>query len=195
MAKFKAAILVGSLRKDSYNLKLAKAIIKLGKDKFDAQILNIGDLPLFSQDLEPNFPAQATRLKNEISGADAVLFVTAEYNRSIPGVLKNAIDWASRPYGTNSFAGKPTAICGASPGAVGAACSQQHLKPVLTYLDTILMGEPEVYLQFKEGLIDAEGNVTVDGTKKFLQGFVDKYATWVNRHLASAAPAQKAAAG
>lgn len=195
MTKFKTAILVGSLRKDSSNLKFAKAIANLGKDKFEAKILNIGDLPLFNQDLEGSFPAQATRLKNEIAAADSVLFVTAEYNRSIPGVLKNALDWASRPYGTNSFAGKPAAVCGTSPGAIGSACAQQHLKPVLEYLNVLLMGQPEVYLQFKEGMIDADGNITVDGTKKFVQGFVDAYANWVNRQLANAAPAQKAAAG
>ncbi|MGE3622630.1 MAG: NADPH-dependent FMN reductase [Bdellovibrionales bacterium] len=184
MPKFKTAIIVGSLRKDSINLKLGKALAKLGGEKFDAQFVQIGDLPLFSQDLEANFPAQATRMKNEIAAADAVLFVTPEYNRSIPGVLKNAIDWGSRPYGKNSFAGKPTAICGASGGSLGTACAQQHLKPVLIYLEALLMGQPEVYLQFKEGAIDAEGNIADDGTKKFLQKFVDKFSVWVERYRA-----------
>lgn len=182
MTKFKTAIIVGSLRKDSINLKLARALAKLGADKFDAQVLNIGDLPLYNQDLETNFPAQATRLKNEILAADAVLFVTPEFNRGMPGVLKNALDWASRPYGKNAFAGKPAAVCGASPGAIGTACAQQQLKPVLNYLDTSLMGQPEMYLQFKEGLIDADGNVSNPDTQKFLQGFVDKFALWVARH-------------
>src|SRR4051812_21366813 len=112
MSKFNVAIIVGSLRKESINLKLAKALAKLGKDKFDVQFVQIGDLPLYNQDLEANFPEQATRLKNEIKNADAVLIVTPEFNRAMPGPLKNAIDWASRPYGANSFAGKPAAICG-----------------------------------------------------------------------------------
>lgn len=183
MTKFKVAIIVGSLRKDSINLKLGKALAKLGQDKFEAQFLNIADLPLYNQDLEENFPAQATRLKNEILNADAVLFITPEYNRGIPAPLKNALDWASRPYGKNAFAGKPAALCGASPGAIGSACAQQQLKPVLSYLDVLLMGQPEIYLTFKEGLIDAEGNVSNDDTKKFLQGFVDKFSAWVERQI------------
>lgn len=179
MKKFKLAIIVGSLRKESFNLKLAKAIEKLGGDKFEAQFLQISDLPLYNQDLENNFPAEATRFKNEIKNSDAVLFVTPEYNRSIPAPLKNAIDWASRPYGKNSFAGKPAAICGASIGVIGTACAQNSLKPVLIYLDTILMGSPELYFHFKEGVIDGENNVSDDHTKKFLQGFTDKLVAWV----------------
>jgi chromate reductase len=194
MSKFKVAVIVGSLRRDSINLKLAKAIAKLGKDKFDAIFLQIGDLPLYNQDLEASFPAQATRLKEEIQGADAVLFVTPEFNRGMPGPLKNAIDWASRPYGKNAFAGKPAAVCGASPGAIGTACAQHNLRPTLGYLDVILMGQPELYLQFKEGLIDGEGNIGNDDTKKFLQGYVDKFAAWIARHVQSAAaPAKRAA--
>jgi chromate reductase len=185
MAKFKVAVIVGSLRKDSYNLKLGKALAKLGSDKFEAQFLNIGDLPLFNQDLEANFPAQATRLKNEIQAADAVLFVTPEYNRGMPGPLKNAIDWASRPYGKNAFNAKPAALCGASPGAIGTACAQQELKAIFCYLNMILMGQPEMYLQFKEGMIDAEGNVSNDDTRKFLQGFVDKFSAWIEHHAAA----------
>jgi chromate reductase, NAD(P)H dehydrogenase (quinone) len=192
MAKFKTAVIVGSLRRDSYNLKLAKAISKLGKDRFDAQFLQIGDLPLFSQDLEANFPAQATRLKNEVSGADAVLIVTPEYNRGIPGPLKNAIDWASRPYGKNSFAGKPAAICGASPGAIGTACAQASFKAILNYLDVVLMGAPEVYFQFKEGIIDGDGNIANEDSKKFLQKFTDNFANWAERHIAGAAAAGQA---
>ena len=191
MAKFKAAVIAGSLRKDSFNLKLAKALVRLGEEKFEAAFVNIGDLPLYNQDLEENFPAQAERMKNEIRAADAVLFVTPEYNRGIPGPLKNAIDWASRPYGTNAFAGKPAAVCGTSPGAIGTACSQQHLKPVFNYLDIILMGQPELYLHFKEGLIDDEGHIDNDGTRKFLQGFVNKFATWVEYHGHHAAPPQE----
>ena len=180
---FTTAIIVGSLRKDSTNLKLAKALAKLGKDKFTAKFVEIGDLPLFNQDLEANVPAPVTRMKKEIEGADAVLFVTPEYNRSMPAPLKNAIDWASRPYGKNSFAGKPSAIIGTSPGAIGTACAQHNLRPTLAYLDVILMSQPEAYVQFKDGLIDAEGNISNDGTQKFLQTYVDKFTAWVERHI------------
>ena len=182
MKKFNIAVIVGSLRKDSHNLKLAKAIAKLGADKFDVHISAIADLPLYNQDLDDQFPAQATRLKQEIESSDAVLFVTPEYNRSVPGVLKNAIDWASRPYGKNSFAKKPVALCGASVGVIGSACAQNGLKHTLSYLDTALMGQPEVYLQFKDNLIDFDGNISDAGTQKFLQGFVDQFVSWIEKH-------------
>lgn len=185
MAEFKVAVIVGSLRKDSMNLKLAKALAKLGQSHFSTQFVQIGDLPLFSQDLENPMPQQVARLKKEIEEADAVLFVTPEYNRGMPGPLKNAIDWASRPYGKNSFKAKPAALCGASPGAIGTACSQHNLHPTLSYLDVVLMGQPEVYFQFKEGIIDAEGNIASDDTKKFLQKFVDTFAAWISQHGAS----------
>lgn len=178
----KVAIIVGSLRKESINLKLAKALSRLGQGKIETTFVNIADLPLFSQDLEAAVPAAVTRMKNDIEGATAVLFVTPEYNRSMPGPLKNALDWASRPYGKNSFAGKPAALCGASVGNIGAALAQAHIKPVLNYLDLTLMGQPEMYLHFTEGLIDTDGNVANDNTKKFLQGFVDKFAAWIDKH-------------
>jgi chromate reductase len=192
MAKSKVAVIVGSLRKDSMNLKLAKALAKLSSARIDAHIVQIGDLPLFSQDLENPMPAPVARLKKEIEGADAVLFVTPEYNRGMPGPLKNAIDWASRPYGKNSFAGKPAALCGASPGSIGSACAQHNLRPTLDYLDVILLGQPEVYFQFKEGVIDGEGNITSDDTKKFLQKFVDTFAAFIERHGAGQKKAQAA---
>ena len=185
MDKYTVAVLVGSLRQESFNLKLARALAKLGEDKFDMKFTQIGDLPLYNQDLETSFPAPASRLKNDIINADAVLFVTPEYNRSLPGVLKNAIDWASRPYGKNAFAGKPVAICGTSPGATGTACSQNHLRPVLMYLDVVLMGQPELYLQFRDNLIDSEGNVSNEGTRQFLQKFIDRYAQWVGDQLSA----------
>jgi chromate reductase len=179
---FKVAVIVGSLRKESTNLKLAKAFIALGKGKFEANILNIADLPLFNEDLEKDFPAQATRMKNEIAAADAVLFVTPEYNRSMPAPLKNAIDWASRPYGKNSFAGKPGAIAGTSPGTIGTAVAQHNLKGTLSYLDVHMMGQPEMYVQFKPDMIDASGNVASEDTKKFFQKFVDAFAQFVEGH-------------
>lgn len=176
------AIIVGSIRKDSYNLKLARALEKLGGKHFTATHVRIDDLPLFNQDLESALPASVTRLKQEIEAADGVLFVTPEYNRSIPGVLKNAIDWASRPYGSNSFSGKPSAICGTSPGVIGTAVAQAHLRSVVAgFLSSPVMGQPELYLAFKDGLIDADGNVTNEDTKKFLQSYVDHFADHVAR--------------
>lgn len=182
MEKYQVTVLVGSLRKDSINLKLAKAITKLAAKKLTMHIVNIGDLPLFNQDLEADFPAPALRLKQEIEAADAVLFITPEYNRSIPAPLKNAIDWASRPYGKNSFSQKPAAICGASIGAIGAACAQQALKSILVYLDVVLMGQPEVYFHFKDNAIDADGKINDVNTEKFLQSFADCFVTWIEKH-------------
>ncbi len=176
MAKSKLTIIVGSLRKDSINLKLAKTIAELGLDLFESNFAQIDDLPLFNQDLETDFPASATRLKTVLNAADGILIVTPEYNRSMPGVLKNAIDWASRPYGTNSFAKKPVGIMGTSMGAIGTACSQHTLRPVLNYLDVILMGQPEVYFQYKKETFNTEE------TKKFLKNYVDQLAAWVERH-------------
>ncbi|HEY8189773.1 MAG TPA: NAD(P)H-dependent oxidoreductase [Micavibrio sp.] len=187
---FKVAVIVGSLRKDSMNLKLGKALGKLGQSKFQTSFLRIDDLPLFNQDLESALPASVVRLKNEIESADAVLFVTPEYNRSVPGVLKNAIDWASRPYGKNSWAGKPAAIAGASPGAVGAAVAQNHLRSIAGgFLDMKLMGQPELYLNFKDGAISEDGAVADEGTRKFLQSYADRFAGWIEAHSAKQAKA------
>ena len=182
MGKYTVAAIVGSLRKDSHNLKLAKAIARLAAPKLELKIVNISDLPLFNQDLEAEFPASATRLKQDIDAANAVLIVTPEYNRGIPGPLKNAIDWASRPYGKNSFSQKPTAICGASVGTIGTACAQQALKPILNYLDVILMGQPEVYFHFKENAIDFDGKIHDENTEKFIQNFVDRFVGWIEKN-------------
>lgn len=184
MGKIKVAVLVGSLRKDSFNRKLARAVEKLAPDGFEFQHLRIDDLPLYNQDFDGDYPAEGKRLKQEVEAADALLFVTPEYNRSMPGVLKNALDIGSRPWGTNSFAGKPGAAIGISVGAPGTSMAQQHLRNVLLYLDVRLMGQPEVYVQFKDGLVDGEGTIGDPDTKKFLQGFVDAYAAWVTRALA-----------
>ncbi len=175
------AVIVGSIRRNSINRKLADALAQLAKPKDEYTYSRIDDLPLFSQDLEPSPPASVTRLKGEIEAADGVLIVTPEYNRSIPGVLKNAIDWASRPYGKNSFDGKPTAAIGTSMGSVGTAAAQQHLRSILGYLNVILMGQPEGYIAFKQGLIDADAKITDEGTRKFLQGYVDAFSAWVER--------------
>jgi chromate reductase, NAD(P)H dehydrogenase (quinone) len=180
----KVAVLIGSLRKDSFNRRLARAIEGLAPDELAFQPLRIDGLPPYNQDFDGNYPAPCQQLKQQIEAADALLFVTPEYNRSIPGVLKNAIDIASRPWGTNSFAGKPGAVIGASIGATGTALAQQHLRNVLAYLDVPLLGQPEVFVQFKDdGPVDAEGNITVQSTRKFLQDFVDRYVQWLHTML------------
>lgn len=175
MAKLKLAIIVGSNRRESINRKLAQALAKLGEGAFDASFVQIDDLPMFNQDLEPNRPESTLRLKREIEAADAILIVTPEHNRSIPAVLKNAIDWASRPYGKNSWAGKTVAVTGTSGGAVGTAVSQNELRMILTNLAGAVVGG-QVFVTFKEDLIDAQHNVTNEATRGFLQGFLDNFA-------------------
>jgi chromate reductase len=181
----KVAVLVGSLRKESINRRLANAIAKLAPSRFSFQQVLIADVPLYNQDLDANMPEAAQRLKREISAADAVLFVTAEYNRSIPGVLKNAIDTASRPYGQSAFAGKPGGVIGASIGAIGSALAQQHLRNVLAYLDVPTLGQPEAFIHFTDGLIDEAGTVSNDKTRAFLQSWVDRYVGWVDAKLSA----------
>jgi chromate reductase len=172
---------VGSLRKESHNRKLATALIRLGPADFNFKELRIGDLPLYNQDDDRSQAPEVQRLKSELRTVDAVMFVTAEYNRSIPGVLKNAIDHASRPYGQSAWAGKPAGLIGASPGAVGTAIAQSHLRSVLAFLDMPLLAQPEAYIQVKEGLFDEAGNIANPETRKFLHGWMDKYAAWVKR--------------
>ena len=181
MPLINVAVLVGSLRKESINLKLARAVEKLASSELNFNYIQIGDLPLYTQEFDAEYPHACKRLKEAIKASDALLFVTPEYNRSIPGVLKNAIDIGSRPWGTNSFAGKPGAIIGASPGAAGTSMAQQHLRNVLAYLDVTTLGQPEVFIQFKDGMIDSEGKISNADTQKFLQGFVDRYVAWVKR--------------
>ena len=174
-------VVVGSLRKDSINRKLAQALIKLGPPDFTFKDLRIGDLPLYNQDDDQSQAPEVQRLKSDLRAVDAVIFVTAEYNRSIPGVLKNAIDHASRPYGQSAWAGKPAGIVGASIGAISTAVAQLHLRTILAYLDMPTLGQPEVYLQVKDGFFDDAGNIANASTRKFLHGWMDKYVTWVKR--------------
>jgi chromate reductase len=181
----KIAVLVGSLRRDSINLKFAKALSKLGGSQFDFHFVELGDLPIYNEDLWENPLPSVLRLKKDIAAADAVLFVTPEYNRSIPPVLKNAVDWGTRPWGQNSWAGKPGSIIGTSPGNVGTAAAQTHLRSVLTILDVILLGQPEIYFVWKPGLINDEFEVTDDQTREFLQGYLAKFAGWIARTLPS----------
>uniref|UniRef100_A0A9E7ZJF2 NAD(P)H-dependent oxidoreductase n=1 Tax=Bosea sp. NBC_00436 TaxID=2969620 RepID=A0A9E7ZJF2_9HYPH len=175
MAKLKLAVIVGSNRRESINRKLAQALAKLGEGAFDATFVQIDDLPMFNQDLEPNRPESTLRLKREIEAADAILIVTPEHNRSIPAVLKNAIDWASRPYGKNSWAGKTVAVTGTSGGAVGTAVSQNELRMILTNLAGVVVGG-QVFITFKDDLVDAQHNITNEATRGFLQGFLDNFA-------------------
>jgi chromate reductase len=172
---------IGSLRKDSHNRKLANALIRLGPPDFNFKELRIGDLPLYDQDEDRSQAPEVQRLKSELRGVDAVMFVTPEYNRSIPGVLKNAIDHASRPYGQNAWAGKPAGVIGASIGAIGTAVAQTHLRTVLAYLDMPVLGQPEAYIQVRDGFFDEAGNITNPESKKFLHGWMDKYVAWVKR--------------
>ena len=184
MSHYQISVIVGSLRKDSFNRKLANAIVKLAPPEFSFQQVQIDDLPLYNQDDDGNPAAPVKRLKAELTASQGLLFVTPEYNRSIPGVLKNAIDNASRPYGQSAWAGKPAGVLGASVGAIGTALAQQHLRNILAYLDVPTMGQPEAFIHAKEGLFDEAGNIG-DGSKKFLQGWMDHYVAWVKQHAAA----------
>ena len=181
MSQTQIAVIVGSLRRDSFNRKLATAIVKLAPSDFSFTQLRIGDLPPYNQDDDANQSAPVKRLKAEITAAQGLLFVTPEYNRSIPGVLKNAIDHASRPYGQSAFAGKPAGVLGASVGAIGTALAQQHLRNILAYLDVPTLGQPEAFVHAKEGLFDDAGNIS-DDSRKFLQRWMDSYVAWVKKH-------------
>jgi chromate reductase len=183
MAGFQIAVIVGSLRRDSFNKKLADGLIRLAPADFTFKPLRIDDLPLYNQDDDANQAAPVLRLKSEIAASQGLLFVTPEYNRSMPGVLKNAIDHASRPYGHNAWKGKPAGVIGASVGPIGTALAQQHLRNVLAYLDVPTLGQPEAFIHAKEGLFDEAGNIG-PASKQFLQGWMDQFVGWVKRHAA-----------
>ncbi len=182
MNEVQIAVIIGSLRRDSINQKLAKALVRLAPPDFVFTTLEIGDLPLYNQDDEPNPASSVIRLKKGLASVHGLLFVTPEYNRSIPGVLKNAIDHASRPRNRNAWAGKPTGIMGASTGAIGTAIAQQHLRNVLAYLDVPTMGQPEAFLRIADGFFDEAGDIANADTRKFLQGWMDRYVAWVRKH-------------
>jgi chromate reductase len=181
MSNFKIAVVVGSLRKDSMNKALALAIEKLAPPRFSFAHLSLGDLPLYNQDDDANPADSVKRLKAAISASQGLLFVTAEYNRSMPGVLKNAIDHASRPYGQSAWAGKPAGVLGVSVGASGTCMAQQHLRNTLAYLDVPTLGQPEAFIQFKDGLFDKTGEIAGD-SRKFLQTWMDRFVAWVEKH-------------
>ena len=181
MDTFKVGYLVGSLAKASINRKLAQALVKLAPEQFTMSEIPFRDLPLYSYDYDADFPPVAKAFKKSIADVDAVLFVTPEYNRSIPGGLKNAIDWASRPYGQNAFTRKPAAIIGTSPGKIGTAIAQSHLRSILAFCNAPLMNAVEAYIQFEQGMIDDSGNVANEGTQKFLQDFMGEFHGFVSR--------------
>lgn len=183
MDTYRIAIIVGSLRKDSFNKRLAEAITKLAPSNFMFNWLNIGNLPLYNQDDDDNQAEAVKQMKAEIRNSQGLLFVTPEYNRSIPGVLKNAIDHGSRPYGQSVWAGKPAGVIGISIGVIGTALAQQHLRSVLAYLDVPTLGQPEVYIQMKDGLFEDGGNLGA-GSMEFLQNWMDRYVAWVKKHAA-----------
>ncbi|HEX5508156.1 MAG TPA: NADPH-dependent FMN reductase [Pseudolabrys sp.] len=181
MAKLKLGIVVGSARRESINRKLAQALARLGADKFEAKLLKIDDLPIYNQDLEADLPASVKRFKAEVAEADAILFVTPEHNRSIPALLKNAIDWGSRPYGTSVWIGKPAATTGTSGAAISSAIAQQHLRQILgNFVGMHVMGG-EAYIAFRPELIDAQNNVTDENVRKFLKNYIDQFAAYAAR--------------
>jgi NAD(P)H-dependent FMN reductase len=182
---YKIAVVVGSIRQGSFNKQLAHALISLAPSDFSFEFLDIANLPLYSQDYDDDYPDVARTLKREISAAQGLLFVTPEYNRSIPGVLKNALDWGSRPWGHSVWGNKPAALIGTSVGAIGTALAQSHLRNVLAYLDVPLMGQPEMFVKHDHNRIDASGNIIDDHTRKYLQTFVDRYVDWVKLHVSA----------
>ena len=183
MSEYRIAVIVGSLRKDSYNRKLADAIVRLAPPGFTFKQVQIGNLPLYNQDDDDKQAESVIRLKNEIMEARGLLFVTPEYNRSIPGVLKNAIDHVSRPHGQNTWAGKPAGVLGASIGVIGTAMAQQHLRNILTFLGVPTLGQPEAFIHVTDGLFDEDGNIG-EQSRQFMQNWMDQYVVWVKRHAA-----------
>jgi chromate reductase len=175
------AVIVGSLRRDSFNRKLAQGLAKLAPAEFKLKEVQIDDLPLYNQDDDASQAPSVKRLKSEIAGSKGLLLVTPEYNRSIPGVLKNALDNASRPYGQSAWAGKPAGVIGVSVGAIGTAVAQQHLRNILAYLDVPTLGQPEAFIQAKDDLFTADGSIG-EASRKFVQNWMDRYVAWVKQH-------------
>nr|WP_042191593.1 NADPH-dependent FMN reductase [Kibdelosporangium sp. MJ126-NF4]CEL20175.1 NADPH:quinone oxidoreductase [Kibdelosporangium sp. MJ126-NF4]CTQ97400.1 NADPH:quinone oxidoreductase [Kibdelosporangium sp. MJ126-NF4] len=175
--------LVGSLSQRSINRRLAKALTKLAPHDLELVEIPINELPLYNHDYDGDYPEVGKQLKAAIESSDAILFVTPEYNRSIPGALKNAIDWATRPWGSNSLDGKPTAVIGASIGAISTAVAQQHLKSILAFTNSPVLGQPEAYIQFSDGLITEDGEVTNETTTEFLALYLNAFAAHIKRNI------------
>lgn len=181
MTTYKVGYFIGSLAKASINRKLSKALVNLAPPELDMTEIPIGNLPLYSYDYDADYPPVARAFKQAIAGVDAVLFVTPEYNRSIPGALKNAIDWASRPWGKNSFTRKPSAIIGTSPGSIGTAVAQQSLRSVLCFCNSPLMNTVEAYIQFTPGLVADDGQVSNDSVAEFLRNYMNEFHVFIKR--------------
>lgn len=184
-APYKVAVVVGSLRKDSYNRKMALALARHAPATLALEIVEIRDLPLFDQDFEKPLPPAVATFKSRIQAADAVLFVTPEYNRSVPGVLKNAIDCGSRPYGQSAWSGKPGGVVSVSVGAIGGFGANHHLRQSMVFLDVPMIAQPEAYIGNAAALFDAAGEVAQAETREFLQRYMAAFADWVGRHAAS----------
>jgi len=180
----KVAVLVGSLRRESFTRKVANALIKLAPPSLALEIVEIGGVSLYNQDLEPSPPRDWLALREKLRAADAVLFATPEYNRSVPGVLKNAIDVASRPKESNVFNGKPGAVISVSLGVLSGFGANHHLRQMLVFLNVPTMQQPEAYIGGAGKLFDESGNLTNDSTRQFLQNFVDSFARWIELILA-----------
>lgn len=185
MSTIQIAVVVGSLRRESINRRLAEAMTKLAPSEFSFEFVQIGDLPQYDQDDDAKPAESVKRLKRQITAASGLLFVTPEYNRSIPGVLKNALDHASRPYGQSVWKGKPAGVLGASIGANGTAMAQQHLRNVLAYLDVPTLGQPEAFIHVKDGYFAADGSIASEESRRFVQKWVDAYAAFVKHHTAA----------
>ena len=183
---YKLGLIVGSNRRQSINRQLAQALGRRAGEAFAPQTIRIDDLPMYNQDLEPALPESVTRFKREIEACDALLFVTPEHSRSIPALLKNAIDWGSRPWGKNSWTGKLAAVTGTSPGAIATAIAQQHLRAILSDLGMVVMGG-EAYITFKPGLIDESDTITDESVRTFLKAFIDQLAALAGRLVPAAA--------
>ena len=181
MTTFTVGYMIGSLAKGSINRKLAIALTRLAPPELELREITIADLPLYSYDYDANYPPAGRALKDAITAVDAVLFVTPEYNRSIPGSLKNAIDWASRPWGENSFKRKPSAVIGTSPGKIGTAVGQQHVRSIMAFCNSPMFNAVEAYIEFTPDLITDEGDVTVDSTREFLANYMEEFAGYIGR--------------
>jgi len=180
---YRIGVIIGSLSRESVNRRLAEALQRLAPRELEFFEITYADLPLYNRDLDADYPQVARDFKDSVRSADAVLFVTPEYNRSIPGPLKNAIDWGSRPYGDNAWEDKPTGVIGGSPGKIGTAVGQQTLRGTLSYLNARQMTSPEAYIQVTPGLIDDDAQVTDPETAEFLRMFMTKFLEYVARVL------------
>lgn len=181
---YAVGVIVGSLRRESINRRLSEALIGLAPRSLVCTRIEIAGLPMYNQDLDASPPQEWLDFKSKVRAADAILFVTPEYNRSVPGVLKNAIDVASRPYGDSAWNGKPGAVVSASPSAIGGFGSNQHLRQSMVFLNVPIMQQPEAYIGGADKLVDASGQIAVESTRKFCEGFMQAFSAWIDRNAA-----------